>query len=485
MGAKDKVLKQLQQVLLVRDQTGGAATTLGAAAAAGQKVLTVPSTTSVANGDTVRVGSGETMELGVVASFVANTSITLADNLTYDHAVGEAVVEQTAYDVGAIAEGGVTVNGAAQTTDVGVATQRLAYTTLNGYTDLTAQFALPTITPENLAIALGIAFSKITGAGTAASPYQLATDGSEFCGEQNQSLIAIGIAMDGSVLRVELWGVDADYTGLSLQLSRGQLASVPVKLVASAGGVVTTNASAYVANTAKTPAKGKVFDALSEVGLFTDGTAGTLNANAAAAATTMSTATNLGVAAGDWVRVGAGNTVEFHRVDSVTGAGPYNIALRTPLYRAHANGEAIAKQVLVPFAAPSQDGVTLEVSGSVEMIRTAVRRLTAGLKPGAATTTLRFGVIDFLLANFARALGIPQAKIVGGRLPLTGDTIATDTVQGAYVRGLTQDGWTCWVNVWGCAQDISNFAAQLTNTGTPALPIALKPASALHFIQHA
>jgi hypothetical protein len=99
-------------------------------------------------------------------------------------------------------------------------------------------------------------------------------------------------------------------------------------------------------------------------------------------------------------------------------------------------------------------------------------------------TTLSFAVIDFILTNFARALGIPAANIVSGRLPLTGATIATDIVQGAYVKGVLQDGFTVWINVWGCSQDVSSFAAKLTNSGTPSLPIAFKPASAVHFIQH-
>ena len=485
MAAKDKVLKQLSQVLLVRDSTGTfGSTTIGAAGAAkGQTVIPVPSTTNFGLNDLVRVGSGETMEIGVVASFVANTSITLADNLTYDHVPGEAVVEQTAWDLGDVTDGGVDVNGNAQTTDVGVATKRLAYTILNGYTDLTAAFGLPSPALYSLCAALGIDFAKITGAGTAASPYALVTDGSEISGAQNQSLIAIGVAMDGSVLRVELWGIDVDYTGFSMPLARGQLASVPVKVLAAAGGVVTTNASAYVANTANRPAKGKVFDALVEIGLFADtGTTSVLASNGAAGATGVQFSTG-GFAAGDWVRFGSGDTVEFHRLNSITDAS--NAVLKTPLYRAQASGTAVVKQSQTPFAAPAPDGATLNIAGGVDQIRIATRRLTAGLRPGSAVTSLSFSVIDFILANFARALGIPAAKIVGGRLPLTGDVIATDIVQGAYVKGLLQDGTTMWVNVWGCSQDVSSFAAKLTNSGSPAaLPIAFKPASGIQIQQH-
>ena len=55
-----------------------------------------------------------------------------------------------------------------------------------------------------------------------------------------------------------------------------------------------------------------------------------------------------------------------------------------------------------PFAGVSEAGVALEITGQVEPIRIATRRLAAGAKPGAASSVLRFAVIDFLLANFAR-----------------------------------------------------------------------------------
>jgi hypothetical protein len=40
------------------------------------------------------------------------------------------------------------------------------------------------------------------------------------------------------------------------------------------------------------------------------------------------------------------------------------------------------------------------------------------------------------------------------------------------------------VNYWGCAADVSAFAAALTNSGVPEMPFAVKPSSAVHFIQH-
>jgi hypothetical protein len=487
MPAKAKILKQLSTVYLVRDLgAGGGSTTInGAGAAKGQAVVPVAATANLTAGDTVRIGAGEELELGVISSVSAGVSITLADNLTYDHAVGEAVVEQVAYDLGDVTDGGVTTNAAAQTTDVATANRRLVYTVLNGNVDLTAEFALPGFTPFALAVACGLPLSAISGTGTASAPLSLATDGSDFGAEQNQSLIVIGLTQDGSAVRVELWGVDFDYTGISVQLRRGQLASVPVKAVAAAGGVVTTNASAYVANTSQRPGKGKVFDALAEVGLFADATTGPLattsTAPVAAGATVVPFTAVTNLVAGDWVKVASGETVEFHRVESIA---TLNVTFKTKLLRAQASGVALVRQQLVSFGGVHEDGATLSVGGSVEPIRLANKRMSAGLKLGSATTALAFGVVDLTLANFARALGIPQSAIASNRLPI-GANIGTATVEGLYVRGVQQDGATVWVNVWGCAQDVSAFALALAQTGVARLPISLKPSSGLHLLQHA
>src|SRR4051812_43442798 len=111
--SKNKVLKQLTTVLMVRDGVGGGfgSTTVGAAGVApGANLVPVAATTNFAVGDTVRIGSGDNMELGTVAVVNAGVSLQMVDNLTYAHILAEAVVEQVAYDLGDIADGGVTVN---------------------------------------------------------------------------------------------------------------------------------------------------------------------------------------------------------------------------------------------------------------------------------------------------------------------------------------------------------------------------------------
>lgn len=482
--SKNKVLKQLNTVLMVRDGVGGGFgnTTNNVIALKGQAVFLTAVTTNFAVGDTVRVGSGDNMELGTISAVGAGASLTMVDNLTYDHPIGEACVEQVAYDLGDIAEGGVTVNASAQTTDVHVATKRLAYTILNGYTDLTAQFALPGVTLQNIAIALGIPLANVKGTGAGATPFSLPTDGNDFDQEQNQSLVAVGVTMDGSIVRVELWGIDVDYTGFQLALKRGNLASVPVKVQAAAGGVITSVASAYVANTTIRAVKGKVFDALTDVGLFVDtGTATTSTPAINAGDTALTVGASAGIVVDDWVRIDTGDVVEFHRVGVVPDGT--HITLKTPVFRAHAAAVAIVKVLATPLGTVHEDGVQVAVSGSVDVIRDATKRISVGVKPGAAVINLSYGLLDFSLAVLARTLGIPAAQIVANRLPINSN-IGTDIVQGAYSKGVLQSGETQWVNLWGCSQDVSGFAAQLNNTGISQLPIKFRP-NTIHFIQHA
>jgi hypothetical protein len=480
--AKTKVIKQLNTVLILSDGTGAVGnTTSTAAVAAAATVIPVAATTNFAIGDTIRVDSGELVELAVVSVVTAGVSLTVSDPLTFAHASGVAVVEQFAYDIGDV-EGGVTVRGAAQTSDVLVATRRMAYTILNGYTDLSIEFGSPVVTLGMLAFALGIPLTNVLGAGTTADPFSLVTDGNDFTSEANMSIVAIGVTMDGVPLRVELWGVDMDPSGFSLAMKTGTHAATPMKGVAAAGGVVTTNASAYVANTSQKAVKGKTFDLIQDMGMFID--SGTTTTTSAILnigdKTNFAVVASAGFAIADWVRIDTGDSVEFHQVDAIPDGT--HLSIRSRIKFAHASGVAVTKQTLTSFGNIAEDGATLSISGSSTPIRSATRRLSLGVKPGSAAMNMAAAVIDHSLSNIARALGIPQASIVGARLPIDGTKIGTDVVNGVYFRGVTQDGWKLWVNLWSTSQDLSGFLLALNNTGVQTLPIAYRPL-VVHFIQ--
>lgn len=493
MANKNSLLKQLTSALLTRDLAGGGSTVLLAAAAKGASIISLTSGTNFAVGDTVRLGTGSQTELVLLVAGQVTPLFATSEPIVRDHAIGEPVVEQAAYDLGDITDAGVDATVSRQTSDVNVATRRLVYTILLGYGDLEAGFTLPGLTLENIAFALGMPLGSVTGTGaTSALPKHIVTAFDDIQGEQNVSMIFTGVNMDGTPIRIELWGAEPDFTGLSINLRRGALAGVPVRFIATAGGRVSNNASAYVANTTFRPSKGKVFDSLTEVGYFATGatqggTPGSTTVAAPAGGSNLKGQKVLTVAAAanfvanDWIKIGAADTSEFHRIASVAGA---DLTLATRLLRDHLTvGETVLEQTLVPFANIHPDGVTLAVGGSTDRLREATRVLPIGARPVSAKASLAFGIMDYIVSAIARAVGKDPAAIVGNTFALD-ETIGTNQTDGVYARGLLQDGSTAWVVMWGCSQDVARAAISLVSSGQPSVPTTWVPASGLLLMQH-
>ncbi len=482
---KGSVYKSNSQLLIHRDKASGGVTTNSNAIAAGGTTfnLTANPGTAFSIGDTIRIGTGNEMEVNRIANLVT-LAVTLAFPVTYAHAAGDAVVEMVSYDFGDVEAGGfsVTVDGESQ--DVPVSTKRLPYTILNGYSDFGGSFALPNLAIDNFPLVFGMLPSVVTGASTVANPRGFATDGNQFAGDGNTAATIVGVLMDGTVTYTELWGIDVDYTGVSMSLVRGQLATLPVKLIASAGGVTGTGAPGYTVDSSLRPTKSKVLTSITEVGLF--GAGGTLNQTvataAAAAQKTLILTASTGAAIGDIVKVGTGDQAEWHEIDSVSSP---NIVLRTPLLRAQPVGTPVVEQSRIPFAGVSQEGVKLDVTGSFDKIRIATSSQSIGLRPGGAVMTLSFTSIEITLSQIAYALGISQAAIASNRLPINGSNVGRTPADAAYLKGLCDDGSTFEIRAWACAQSITAFVMQLTNAGTlTSLPFSLRPTSGLQVLNY-
>jgi hypothetical protein len=490
MANKNSLLKQLTSALLVRDvPAGGGNSTLNGGVAKGATVIVLTSATNFAIGDTVRIGSGSQTELAVLTAGQTSPSFNIAEPLARDHATLEPVVEQNAYDLGDLTEAGVDTTVSRASTDVNTAIRRLVYTILYGYGDLEAGFTLPGLTLENIALALGIPLTAVQGSGASSiTPKFLVTDTSEIDTEQNASLVCTGVTMDGTPVRVELWGVSPDYTGFSINLRRGSLAGVPARFIATAGGRMSNNASAYVANTTFRANKGKVFDSLSEVGFFvagatqggTPGTSTIATSIAAKGQKVVNVASGTNYVAGDWVAIGAAENIEFHRIASVAVNA---LTLATNLLRDHQIGENVLEQTLTPFANISPDGVTLAIGGNTDRLREATRVLPIGARPVNARLSASFGILDYIVSALARAVGKDPATIVSSTFGID-DTLGTNITPGVYVRGLLQDGTTAWLVLWGCSQDIARAAVSVVSTGQPAIPTAWVPASGMLLMQH-
>lgn len=487
MSAKGSVIKQLSSLYLVRDKVGGSpgSTTLNGAVAAGASTITVTSSTNFSDGDFFRLGEGEEMELCVVNGAPAGNVITLADNTAYAHADGVPVVEQTAYDLGDVTDGGVNAIWSGESTDFFASTQRFVFVTLNGYVSALAEWALPHVNIENFAHAVGALLSRVRGTAVLTDPKEFTTDGSEFGEDVNMSVIAIGTKFDGTIIRAELWGVDMDYTNISLSLSRGTLSPVNMRAVAGAGGAAYSSAlpAATVPDVSITPTNGKVFDALTEVGVMVDGASSGAVASGGTAGTksiTLGVGEGAGFAQGDWVRFGSGSTVEFHQVESVATD---TLTMRTNFYRNIAAATAVQEQVPTSLGGIAPAGVTLNIAGTITRLRDATSRLEIGARPGNAQVSMTFGMIEVILANLAYALGIDQAQITGGRLPIHGGNLGLTQLDGVYLTGVLVDGTNFRATCWGNNLDIAQVNLLFNNSGdASAVPITLKPTSGLQLL---
>lgn len=483
MPSKNKYLSRLKALYIGRDKTGTAlSTTLTANAAKGATSITVAAITNGADGDAIRIGSGNDAELNKISGAPAGNTITLAWPTQRAHVIGEAAREVTIFDHGSPDEGGVDVMVSGETVDVPVATQRLPIATVKGYQGAGAEGAWPYFDIFSFATAIGMLLSKVTGAGTAASPRQLITDGNEMGEENDVFIVAAGVLVDGTEAWVELWGCTMDYTGVNSTLARGNPPRIQFRARASAGGVMYTAAPGYAIDTTYRASKAKVWRALTEVGIRSASGSGvntTLTAAAAAGATVLSVASETGGAPGDRIKVGTGSDVEYPIIDSV-GVGTIN--LRTKLLRAHAIGEAVVEQAETAFAGITEGGLSLQVSGSVRSVRIATTPLEAGIIPGDAMVTASFNLGDILLANFARALGIPQSAIVGNRLPLDVD-IGTEDIDAIYLKGVLQNGDLVVLDLWGCAMVIQEIRTKLSNRDISTIPVTVRPAT-LQLLQY-
>src|SRR4051812_20654386 len=132
--SKDKYLSRLRQLLIARDKTGAAlTTTLTAAAAKGATSVTVAAITNGSDGDTVRIGSGNRMELNKINGAPSGSTVTLSYPLQRAHVIGEDVREMTVFDHGAPNEGGVDLVLSGETQDIQVSDKRLPLAQIRGY----------------------------------------------------------------------------------------------------------------------------------------------------------------------------------------------------------------------------------------------------------------------------------------------------------------------------------------------------------------
>ena len=464
MAAGTNIMDRVHKAYNVRPDAATLNTTVATANVIGATTLTCAATAAAVNtaGTVVLIGSGETLELAVVAS-VAVETITFVDALTKVHAVGSKVRAGIAYDMGAPIAGGIRAMFAGTTTDIPVATQRLPLTTLNGYITAEATLSLPYFSAKALVLATGAPVASLVGNGAVATPWNFATDGSDFGSVGDQCFVGVGIKLDGTYFRVELWGAVADYSGISTSLSRGAASSVPIKFKATAGTLLADAVAGFTVATGLLDTKASVFDYLLEAGTLAAGALTTTTTGSVAAGASVIPLTAVtGLAIGSILEIDTGDNIEHVMVQSIASL---NVTLKTPLYRAHASGITVTSRTATRFAAIGDAGVTLSISGSQDQINAADFRFPVAYRNGTANITLAVPVLGLTQEVLVQALGMPSTAIGVDRRPLLNDTIGTQSVSGAYFKGALQNGDVVWVFVSGCRIEIASVEAVLNNTG--------------------
>jgi hypothetical protein len=483
MSAKDKLIRRPQAVTLFRDKPSGAATTVALAHVAGDTAIVVASATGISAGKSLRYGSGEAIERVEVAS-VASTTVTLVKPLVLAHAAGDAVVEQTGYDLGDV-KGAVTITQATQSEDVQSAMRRLVFQKLQGFQNFDVSLSIYGVTLENMVAVLGIPLTNISGTGADADhPHVIATDFTDVDTEQNQCLVVTAVLQDGTVKTWEFWGLYVDYTGFSTSLVLGQDGAFPGKFCVIGAGIEQEGAPTFTPDlTTIRASKGKIFGELTSVGLWVAAGGNTTVGTAAnAGATTLIVADASGLAAESWIGVGSQDTFETHWVESIS---TNTLTLKTPLLRAQAIGIVVQKITQQTFAAIDKNGAKLSIGGQTTPIQSGLRRLPLGAQAGFVDVALELGLLQLTRANRAYALGIPQADLddTHSRLLISQD-IGKDAQLAAFVAGVLKDGSICLINLWGPVVDVTSVATALDNSAGSVVPFKTKPTSGLQFLEY-
>lgn len=490
MPVLDKAIDKLIALYpMVDTPTGGASTTIATSdITKGATTVTVASGTNIANGDDLRIGTGETMELVRVASGGGTTSIVLAKGTKYAHVVGEAVVEQSALSIGTPEADGFRLSISGETSDVFAATQALAYGALNGFVDVFASWRYPVITVDVLAFALGIPRSAIIGSGTAAvqtgttGPRLFTTDGALFGTATNYNAVAVVQRKDGTYATVYLYNMSFDPTVVNTVFGRGQLSTVPVRVMASHAAVDFTNSLFTPANTITTFASAKtdIFSEITVAATLEDtGTPTTTTAGVAAGAYSIpvTSASAAGIAAGSWIRLDTGDQVEYHLVDNVATNTTLN--LRTQVFRAHNSGVAVSATTVTDLGGLN-GGFTFAMQGSTITQRAETFRTSLGLKTGNVAAAFNFNVLSYTPEAVSLQLGIPASATVANVLPL-GAAIATANPKTVLLRGLTQGGKTVTICGW-YGSSVVGGETVFTQASQGVVPVSIKPAALQVFV---
>jgi len=220
--------KQLDAAGIITDTASGASQLVDANAAKGDVTLTIDAAGTFTNGDLIRIGSGDELEVNEIVSGAASVTLTLMTGLAYAQLIGGAVVEQEKRDIGHVAEGGVTMDATEETFEVAAATS--AKVLVERTTGVTQRITWPGLnwSMRNVATAVGLdEDADILGTGIVTDPFVVRWIADEMNSLLNISMFFTGVREDDKIFEVRGWNVKFDLNR-SATFARNAAAELPM-----------------------------------------------------------------------------------------------------------------------------------------------------------------------------------------------------------------------------------------------------------------
>jgi hypothetical protein len=233
---KGEYWSHLTDASIIRDETGtpGDTTVDTAGGTKGATTIAVVAITNFTDGDIVRIGVRDTLEINQIEG-APNTTMPLRFPLMYDHVAGEEFTEQQANDLGHVHDDGVNITFSGDHNPVMAVTKRLATAYLTGHAEIQAEFSLLGFAEENIAVAIGQPEGDVAGSGTTASPYTIAVTADDFNTENDLSWRFNGVRKDGGIVILDLMATEMDFSALAINLRRGDATPIPCRPKATSG----------------------------------------------------------------------------------------------------------------------------------------------------------------------------------------------------------------------------------------------------------
>lgn len=468
---RNKIGDYVQQVVALRPKPGGAANTLNANIAAGGTTATLVSATGFDANDPILIGSEEDAELVSQSGAAAGANITLrAPGSKRAHVTGEAVTELEAYDLGNVV--GVMRGDAATVQDLNTDVDRNPDGVVLGHLTRQPQFDVQGYTPWAFALLTGMPLSRVLGAGSAADPTQLHTDGSDFGSVPTGIVMAERLA-DGSFLRHEYDSCDADYSQMVIPFGQGRETRLAGRFVARNHGQSHSALIPFTINYAQQLRNAHQIESLLEVAWLrplSGGLSTTLTSQTNKDANVFNLAVATGVAGGKYYLVTGNGRQQVILAQSLATLA---MTCRTRAAYDFPAGSTVVELEVLSLGGLKEGTTEFSNGGSVRPVRFDNARVQAGLLPGAAQFTGKFQPTARTLEMLRLANGLPAAAISGTALTES-DLVGTDFPVGFYIRGQQKNTKTVQIIGSGVTNALEQLQQMLSKNELPATPLALR-----------